>query len=172
MNLHQACANILDQLSHFVEQIKQQDFCKPVKALNQATIGQHVRHTIEFFICLERGCASGKVNYDKRNHDRLIETDKLAALNVLTRIKNFVLMKATNKPLLLEVNYDYSEGSFTTIETNLMRELAYNIEHAIHHMAIIRIGVHDSIDYVSLPADFGVAPSTVRHHETRVPASR
>jgi len=49
------------------------------------------------------------------------------------------------------------------IKTNALRELAYNIEHAIHHMAIIKIGINEVSPYILLPSAFGVASSTIRH---------
>jgi hypothetical protein len=49
-----------------------------------------------------------------------------------------------------------------TVNTNYYRELLYNMDHAIHHCAIIRIGLM-SFDHVSIPEGFGIAPSTIRH---------
>jgi hypothetical protein len=79
MTLSNACTQILNQLQSTVEQIRAEDFCKPSETLSRATIGQHLRHTLEFFVCLENGFERGIVNYDKREHDKLIETDKYIA---------------------------------------------------------------------------------------------
>jgi hypothetical protein len=43
------------------------------------------------------------------------------------------------------------------------RELAYNIEHTIHHMAIIKQSIIEHFTYIDLPEYFGVASSTVRY---------
>ncbi|NBP71028.1 MAG: hypothetical protein EBU52_20110, partial [Cytophagia bacterium] len=69
------------------------------------------------------------------------------------------------KALILEVGYDMSANDFVTIESNFMRELVYNIEHAVHHMAIMKIGIKEVAPYIQLPFDFGVAASTIRHKE-------
>ena len=47
--------------------------------------------------------------------------------------------------------------------SNLDRELVYNIEHAIHHMALIKIGIKEVAPQLQLPEGFGVANSTIRH---------
>jgi hypothetical protein len=52
-----------------------------------------------------------------------------------------------------------------TIETNYFRELTYNIEHAVHHMAIMKIGIREVAGQVVIPTSFGVATSTIRYRE-------
>ena len=166
MQLSHACGAILDQLEDVVKQLSDDDFCKPSLALSNATIGQHLRHTLEFFICLESGFDKGVVNYDKRAHDKLIEGDKFIALSAIRKTRDFIFKQNKDRNLKLEVGYDHDSENCITIETNYFRELTYNIEHAVHHMAIMKIGVREVADYVKLPFDFGVAVSTLRHHET------
>lgn len=165
MNITKACANILSQLTDMVSQLTEQDFCKPIDTLGNSTLGQHLRHTLEFFICLEKGFEQGIINYDKRAHDRLIETDKFIALAVLSKINAFIETHRADKALKLEAAYDLDKEEFITIETNYLRELVYNIEHAVHHMALMKIGIRETAPYVSLANDFGIAASTIRHHE-------
>lgn len=165
MNLSQACVKILFQLVELVKKIDPTDFSKPSTALSNSTVGQHLRHTLEFFFCLEKGFEKGIINYDKRAHDKQIETDKYAAIDALHRMVDFVSKIPLNKSLMLEVGYDTSSEDIVTIETNSTRELVYNIEHAVHHMAIMKIGVREVAPYITLPFDFGVAASTIRYKE-------
>lgn len=166
MNISKACVQILNQLVDLVHQLDPRDFSKASEALSQSTVGQHLRHTLEFFICFEEGFDKGVINYDKRAHDKLIESDKFIALATLQRITGFIESIDQNKRLLLEVGYDLRSDDCVTIETNSTRELVYNIEHAVHHMAIMKIGIREVAPYVKLPSDFGVAASTVRYKET------
>lgn len=166
MQLIKACGLILDQLEDVVTQVSQEDFTKPSQALSNSTLGQHFRHTIEFFLCLESGFREGTINYDKRAHDKLIENDKFIALNAIRRVKDFVVATTHDTPLLLNVAYERHTDECVTINTNYFRELTYNIEHAVHHMALIKIGVREVAGYVQLSKDFGVAVSTLRHKET------
>ncbi|MCI0750421.1 MAG: hypothetical protein L0Y35_01155 [Flammeovirgaceae bacterium] len=166
MNLSKACSNILTQLSDLVTSISDSDYVKPVEALSNSTLGQHMRHTLEFFICLQQGHEQGLVNYDKRAHDKLIENDKYIALATINRIAEFVNTTTEDKRMKLEVGYDLDKEEFCVIETNYLRELTYNIEHAVHHMAIMKIGVREVAPYISLPSDFGIAASTIRYKES------
>lgn len=168
MNLNKACCNILSQLTDVVHQLSEQDFTKQIESLGHSTIGQHLRHTLEFFICLEQGFEKGLINYDKRAHDKLIESDKFLALSTLSKINDFVQSQPADKPLKLEAGYDLDKEEFVTIETNFLRELVYNIEHAVHHMAIMKIGIRDLALDIKLPHDFGIAASTIRYQETAV----
>lgn len=165
MQLINACITILDQLEDLVTQITSQDFTKPSPALSNSTVGQHLRHTIEFFLCLENGFHEGIINYDKRAHDKIIETDKFIALSVIQRIKHFVVATTADTNLKLEVGYERDTEECVTIDTNYFRELTYNIEHAVHHMALMKIGVREAAGYVRLSCDFGIAVSTLRHKQ-------
>src|SRR5690348_6092187 len=131
MNISKACLQILDQLTYLVHQIDEGDYVKSSEALSKSTIGQHLRQTLEFFICFQHGYDAGVVNYDKRAHDKLIESDKFIALGAIRRISDFVSALNENKNLKLEVGYDLAKEEFVTVETNSMRELVYNIEHAV-----------------------------------------
>jgi hypothetical protein len=165
MKLNIACCNILTQLTDLVNQLSEQDFVRPIDSLGRSTIGQHLRHTLEFFICLEQGFEAGLINYDKRAHDKLIESDKFIALSTLGKINDFIASQPEDKALKLEAGYDLDKEEFVTIDTNFLRELVYNIEHAVHHMAIMKIGIREIAPGVKLPHDFGIAASTIRYHE-------
>jgi hypothetical protein len=52
-----------------------------------------------------------------------------------------------------------------TSQSNIERELMYNIEHTIHHLAIIKIGLNAVAPQIALSEHFGVAPSTIRHKQ-------
>jgi len=172
MQLASACTTILGQLTDVLHQIEEQDFSTPSKTLSNSTVGQHLRHTLEFFLCLEQGFGKGVVNYDKRAHDKLIETDKFIALAAIHRIRDFVTTQKEDQPLRLEVGYERHSEECVTISTNYFRELTYNIEHAVHHMAIMKIGIREVAAYVKLPADFGIAVSTMRYQESGMVTSR
>jgi hypothetical protein len=104
------------------------------------------------------------INYDKRGHDKMIETDKELALEVINRIHTFVDKQKTDTALVLEASYNAADET-VTVSSSYFRELTYNIEHAVHHMAIMKIGINEVASHVKLPSDFGVAASTVRYRE-------
>ena len=164
MELIIASNNILAQLRNLIEQVEEADFIKSSPTVN-ASIGQHARHILEFFQCLEKGVKSGELNYDQRNHDQTLETDKNLALAMIDHIGDFINKHTSDYNLILEGNYRLEGESQFQIRSNYHRELAYNVEHAIHHMALIKIGVKENAPYVRLPDDFGIASSTIRYRK-------
>ena len=160
MQLQQAVNNVFVQLAESLQQISQQEYSKPCKTLFSNTIGQHVRHVIELFQCLDKGYEQGVVNYEKRKRDQAIETDKELASRLLLEI--YSGLDKSNKELTLEATYDDHSTEPIVISTNYFREIAYNLEHTIHHMALIRVGLTE-VASITLPDDFGVASSTVKY---------
>lgn len=162
MQLQQAVNNIFVQLADSLNQLTQEEYSQPCKTLFNNTIGQHVRHIIELFQCLEKGYENGVVNYEKRKRDTAIETDKELASRLLLDIH--AGLSKENKSLTLEASYDDHSTDPILFDTNYNREIAYNLEHTIHHMALIRVGINE-ISSVQLPEDFGVASSTVKYRK-------
>lgn len=162
MQLQQAVNNVFVQLENTLNQLSAHEYIQPSTRLGQNTIGQHIRHIIELFQCLEKGYDSGLVNYEKRNRDIRIETDQEFARTLLQEV--YQQLKRPDKNLVLEACYDDSEAESIHITTNFYREIAYNLEHTIHHMALIRVGINE-VSSISLPEDFGVASSTVKYRK-------
>ena len=87
------------------------------------------------------------------------------ALRTIKRTTEFVESISSDKKLQLQVSYNPASEEYVAIETTILRELVYNIEHAVHHMAMIKIGVREAAPYLVLPSNFGVAVSTIRHKQ-------
>jgi hypothetical protein len=158
--LKQPIQQVFAQLSETLNQLSNEEYIRSSRILLNATIGQHVRHIIELFQCLEKGYDEGIVNYEKRKRDYQIETNKeLAAASLKTVYQN---IERPNKEIILEAEDYYDTMEIVSIPSNYYRELAYNLEHTIHHMALIRVGVNE-VSSVKLPGEFGVAYSTVKY---------
>lgn len=162
MQLQQAVNSVFVQLSASLDELSQAEYVQPCKTLFNNTIGQHVRHIIELFQCLENGYETGIVNYEKRNRDMEIEGSKQLAISLLKAIHEG--LDRENKELRLEATYDEHSTEIISLSTNYNREIAYNLEHTIHHMALIRVGVNE-VSSIRLPEDFGVASSTVKYRK-------
>lgn len=152
---------VLDQLIVVLDQIKAEDYALNILTLN-ASVSQHIRHIIEFYICLFEGLHSGLINYDSRNRDPRIENDKVFTLELIDEIKEKISNQTINIDLSLELKYGQESEDNIRLSTNYYRELAYNIEHTIHHLAIIKQTIIEHFNYVELPDNFGIASSTVR----------
>ena len=165
MTLQNTAIDLLKQLDSVIRQMTEAHYCMPQTILSGASVGQHVRHTLEFFICLFDAAQHETVNYDKRKHDTVIESDKKIASSVIRSLIDFLEDEVDDKAIMLEANYAIEANETTAVKSSIYRELAYNIEHAIHHMALIKIGIKAITSTIELPAHFGVASSTVRYRQ-------
>jgi len=129
-----------------------------------ASVGQHYRHVLEHFQSLIRGLRAGEINYDARERNQRLQSDvtyaSIATCDVLRALKQYTdHTLARDCKVINSVGYSASQP--TCLESNVSRELAYCIGHAIHHFAIVRLICHE-ID-ITVPAEFGVAPATLKH---------
>jgi len=151
----------LDQLVVLLNQMKAEHYALNILSLN-ASVSQHVRHILEFYVCLFDGLKSGLINYDKRKRDPRIENNKSFTLELIDEIKEKISNQTVNSDLTLELKYGEESEDSIHLSTNYYRELAYNIEHTIHHLAIIKQTIVEHFNYVELPEYFGIASSTIR----------
>jgi uncharacterized damage-inducible protein DinB len=162
MELQNAVQNVFLQLTDSLNQLDRDQYVRSCEYLSGNTIGQHVRHIIEMFQCLESGYQSGEVNYEKRKRDYQIETDKILAAGILQEI--MLQITKENKTLSLLMYLHPGQVEPEKIRSNYFREIAYNLEHTIHHMALIRVGLRE-IGSIPVDASYGVASSTIKYRE-------
>jgi hypothetical protein len=129
-----------------------------------ASIGQHYRHVVEHFQSLTRGLESGEINYDARDRNVRLQSEvtygSIATCDILRVLKRYTdETLARGCKVINSVGYNSCQPS--TFDSNVSRELAYCAGHAIHHYAIIRLICHQI--GVSVPLEFGFAPSTLKH---------
>ncbi|MFT7252037.1 MAG: hypothetical protein ACI9FW_001793 [Flavobacterium sp.] len=125
--------------------------------LSNATIGEHIRHIIEMYQLLLNNYENGVVNYNKRERNLSIQTDIEFAVKCMKAILSKI--DKPNKQLIIQhgiksINY--------SISTNYERELLFNLEHSIHHQALIKVAVL-KIPTIKLSKNFGVAKSTIEY---------
>jgi uncharacterized damage-inducible protein DinB len=161
MYLKNIINNVLLELEDALSKISDKSYTQKSQHLFNATIGQHVRHIIELFQCLQNGYEIGIVNYENRKRDLQIEVDKDLAIALMKEI--VVRLDMQDKPLVLEAQFGNND-QVVKINSNYLREVAYNLEHTIHHMALIRVGINELTD-VSLSPNFGVAPATIQYRK-------
>lgn len=149
--------NSLNELVALLDQLSDHEYTKPCPQLSNATIGEHTRHIVEMFQCLENFYDSGLVNYDKRERNIVIQTNTEFAIKSIVEIQNN--LEKENKKIELQQIID---GEEIRIESNYLRELLYNLEHCIHHQALIKVAILQC-ENVQIDANFGVARSTIEY---------
>lgn len=166
MNLIEVVVSTLSQVKVYLQHLPASAYSRPLDLLSGASIGQHTRHILEFYDCLIAQHNTGEVNYDKRQRDHQLETDPQFALAVIDKICKVLPACDPDQVLVLAHGYDLQEDQLVRVNTTFARELVYNVEHAIHHLAMIKIGLKTLSPELKLPSGFGVAPSTIRHKNT------
>ncbi len=159
--LQQTNIEIIDQLIDLLNDIDSTVYKDALRPLHYSTVGQHVRHITEFYLCLLKGYQSGVVDYDARERNLLIEIDKDFTVETLENVKHQLKSLKSDRSLILKSKFGGDEAM--DIPSSFFRELTYLIEHTIHHLAIIKIGLNEVHPEISIPQNFGVAHSTLRY---------
>lgn len=146
---------VLVQLIESLNKLNYDEYTHKIEPLNNSSIGEHVRHIIELFQQLEVGYNTGVLNYDARKRDERIQQNLDFAIESIAKIVESITKE--NKKIQLITLLTDNEN---LIETNYYRELMYNLEHCIHHQALLKIGFN-YLGIDKLPEDYGVAKSTL-----------
>ncbi len=150
--------DILHQLTGLLECLPTPVYAEPLALLHGHSVGQHVRHVVEFYQCLlAQPAGAAVVNYDTRPRDLRLETDPQAACEALSSAARLLRGHQDDAPLLLE------DGEGGRQQSSFFRELSYLIEHSVHHMAIVKIALNAEFPAFDIPETFGVAHSTLRY---------
>lgn len=147
---------ILNQFEELLFNLENFQYTKKLSIIQNSSIGEHIRHCIELFICLEKGYHCDTINYDLRERNLLLQTDKNFAIKTIQDL--YKKLQLPDKILFLEQSFFTTSHRF---ETNFYRELAYNIEHCIHHQAILKIALIQ--ENIAIPTNFGIASSTLEY---------
>jgi hypothetical protein len=164
MSITEITINHLSQLKELAKNLTDNEFSSNLKVLNDATIGTHVRHILEFYMCLFECNNPKHLNYDIRKRDRTIEVSTEKCIVTIEGLLKE--MQKHQKDFEITLSADYGTGQTNEaikVQTTFFRELLYNIEHLVHHLAIINIGIKSLESNVDISDDLGVAASTIRN---------
>lgn len=130
-----------------------------------SSIGSHMRHVLDHYSSFLAGIHSGVVNYDARERETLVETDRASGIE---RAKSVVeALLASNIDLQQKVRVIVSANTTENeahSESSLGRELQFLASHTVHHYALIAIA--SRMQGIIPPDTFGIAPSTLKYMQT------
>lgn len=157
--IFQQLAQQLNTLRALLSTLTDQQYTQKVFHLGEASIGGHARHILELLVCATHGYSTGTVDYQNRTRNLVLEQDRLLAQQILGDLEG--QLQKPDKRLNLFV--EESHGSATgPVSTTYYREIVYNTEHTIHHLALIKVAlVEMRLDVVD--ATFGMAYSTLKY---------
>ena len=157
---------ITGQMSALLARLPLYVYTQPVSLFHGSTVGQHFRHILEFYTCLLEGCDAAYVDYSSRQRNDAISEDPLTALSVLETVVQAIPELNVSQILQVESEFTDTDTKRPAYPSSIGRELQYAFDHAVHHLAIIRMGIEAHFPEVPVEADLGVAPSTLKHRRT------
>lgn len=155
----------LEQLHDLLKKISSGVYTSKPEVLYGASVGQHIRHILEFYLLLISGSLEGVVSYDKRSRNLQIENETGHAIRIIAKILTSLELLREEDPVWFEGDLTSGSSGKNRIMSSVGRELAYCIEHSIHHQALIKAGLI-AMGMGHLTAEnFGVAYSTIRYRD-------
>jgi len=158
----------LDMAAELLVSLPVDRFVQIQRPYFESSLGKHVRHILDHYICFRRDFENGLIDYDQRQRDCQLEIDKDYALSTIKRLKQFILSIKTigkvDQPLRVVMCNDVESPAGEITQSTLGRELQFLQGHSVHHFALMAAMLRftgDNVDH-----DFGVAPSTLVHEKT------
>jgi uncharacterized damage-inducible protein DinB len=153
-------ANIQHQIDILLDALNNEQYAQELAVLSNASIGKHLRHIYEFYKTIVDSALSGKIDYSLRQRNQDIEKSIPIAKSYLEQVFEKISNLDLENELLVIPEFGFENQKYE-FKSSIGRELMYAFDHAVHHLAIIKIGAA-SLN-VSLPKNFGVAPSTIKY---------
>jgi len=148
----------LQSLSNLLSALSNEQYTNRIEHLGNASIGGHTRHIIELLQCALDGYETGNVDYVNRKRDLRLQEDKKFAQSIIEAI----LVNVKNPDKKLEMLVEEIEDAISdTVTTTFFREIVYNTEHTIHHLALIKVALIE-MQLNLVDQDFGMAYSTLK----------
>ncbi len=131
-------------------------------------VGPHLRHVIEHYSAFMEQLPDRVIDYDARARDPAAEQRHAVADERIRRLKaqlTELAGRAFPEPVAVHMRGGLAGEEALLGHSTVSRELMFLASHAVHHYALIR--VHAMQQGIDLGADFGKAPSTLRHERQR-----
>ncbi|WP_411824577.1 hypothetical protein [Leptospira sp. 'Mane'] len=159
MKINYQIISQLHKLGKILNELKEEEFTEKDSLLCGSSVGQHVRHTLEFIECLVNTKEGEILSYDDRKRNLVLESSLDFALEVIAETE--LRLAGYIPPEKIRLKHILNESDHSITDTCGERELLFVLDHMIHHMALIRIAMENKFQWILLPVDFGYTPSTL-----------
>lgn len=152
---------LLGQLADVLASIHPSIYVARPAAAVSGSVGEHVRHLLDHVAAFTDAVPGATLCYDQRERGTSVERDPMRALAAVAHLQHRLVSGRDDLripvPIAVVTRLTAAGDSVTAWSTST-RELAFVINHTIHHQALVAVllawqGVH-------VPPRFGVAPST------------
>ncbi len=152
----------LQFLSDFLTKIKSDDYIVGMDNISfSGSIGQHSRHIVEFYEQFLMTYQIGEINYDLRKRNPTLELNHLNCIGLIDDIISKLNHLDLIKDMPIKVTNNFSDHLST-----VGRELMFLNEHAVHHLALIRIIAESKGYSFHEMENFGISNSTLLYRKS------
>lgn len=160
---------VLRQGIDLLERLHDEIYVKAVAPYFSSGVGKHLRHNLDHYAMFLSGVGAARIDYDGRQRDARIETDRRYAVEIMrgliARLESLPTRNADQNLLVKMNDGSEKESNAPWSRSTVERELQFLLSHTIHHYALIALIL--KIQGVDCPADFGVAPSTLKYQRSQ-----
>lgn len=157
----------LEQGVELATSLEPATFARPIPP-GQSGVGSHLRHVADFVRAFLDGARSGRIDYDARRRDELLEREPArAARHLRGLIRELEALEPLDGDALARVVLVRTEAPADAAPedgwhgSTLGRELAALVSHTVHHHALVALALRQL--GAAPPPELGVAPSTLAH---------
>ena len=157
-----SCIGLLEDGMRLLERLDDEVYTKTSVLSPRSSVGTHLRHCLDFYRSFLSGFESGRIDYNCRQRDSLIETDRRYAIQEIHQLIEALRERLSIfriAPILITTEDGSSRGS--CCGSSVVRELEFLRSHTIHHFSLMAILLR--FEGIDPGEEFGVAPSTLRH---------
>lgn len=161
-----ALSALLEQVRDVIIEMPASMYRARPAARVSGSIGEHVRHCLDHVSALVAAMYGDELSYDRRSRGTTVENERGIAADEIRQLVSRLEAQAAvrlDRPVTLWSLLD-AKGTAVAIRTTIGREIAFVIQHTIHHCALIAVLLE--WQGVLVPAGFGLAPSTAKARAT------
>lgn len=154
-----SCITLLEEGVRLLELIDDKTYSKTSGLSPRGSIGAHLRHCLDFYNIFLSGLESGRIDYNSRQRESRIETDRRHAIHqihhLIARLRETIHIFRI-APILIATE---DGSSREWCGSSVVRELEFLRSHTIHHYSLMAILLR--FEGIEPGEEFGVAPSTL-----------
>jgi uncharacterized damage-inducible protein DinB len=156
------CVQVLRQGIALLDQLDDKLYAETTSLPVHSGVGGHFRHCLDFYNSFLAGVTTGRVDYNLRARDALVERDRaFASTKLRIAIAELESMPVMDGATPLRVALEGTPAVAAWCTSTVLRELQFLLSHTIHHYALV--GLLLRLQGVEPDAEFGVNPSTLQH---------
>lgn len=160
----EASIDCLGQGLALLESLTDEEYVATYPPACMSTIGAHMRHILDHYWCFVAGLETGCVDYDARERDVRLETERVAMIGglraAIARLDDIGALDS-DRDLAVRMDCGVPGEAETWTRSTVARELQFLLSHTVHHYALVAIRLR--LAGREPAPGFGVSPSTLRY---------